>query len=213
MVLANHFFEKNCEKNLSKTQKKVSSKMKNNRIHKTEFFCYIRKKNLHLKLDKVIWHIYNICMKKESTYTVFDISKMMGIKRSTLKQRLERGLIEASVQKAEGQGTKNLFSKQDLYHLVLFQRLFEVGFDQYHASEYSHILLREKLDGLAKVREGQKRYLVFSKKYFDLSVTRIRSETSEHKIVDSLSEINFQDDVLIVVDLWRVKNYVDDLDS
>ena len=175
------------------------------------FFWGARKKIFHLKLDKDIWHIYNICMEKESTYTVFDISKLMGIKRSTLKQRLERGLIEASVQKAEGQGTKNLFSKQDLYHLVLFQRLFEAGFNQYHASEYSRYLLRQELDGFDKVEPYKKRYLVFAKTYNNLAVTRIHSETSEHKIVDSLLGIDFHDDVLIVVDLWRVKSYVDAL--
>jgi hypothetical protein len=66
------------------------------------------------------------------TFTTSNITKL-GIKRERLKDWMERGFIEPSIQKAEGQGTKNLFSIFDLYTIMLFNTLIEYGFSRQDA--------------------------------------------------------------------------------
>lgn len=69
-------------------------------------------------------------------FTTFYISKLFGIPRSTIQLALDRGMIQPSIQRAEGRGTKNLFSKTDLFLLRIFHKLCETGLSQKEASEY-----------------------------------------------------------------------------
>ena len=71
----------------------------------------------------------------EQTYTTFDIQKKLNIKIDRLKDWMNRGFIEPSVQKATGQGSKNLFSLYDLYLLMLFKYLIERGFSRKDAAD------------------------------------------------------------------------------
>ena len=57
------------------------------------------------------------------TYSTFDINKKLHIKVDRLKDWMTRGFIIPSIQKASGQGTKNIFSLDDLYLIKLFQYL------------------------------------------------------------------------------------------
>lgn len=70
-------------------------------------------------------------------FTTFQIVKKLSINRNTLHQWLDRGLISPSIQKAAGQGTKNLFNLNDVYKIGLFQKLHAAGFTQRAASELS----------------------------------------------------------------------------
>jgi DNA-binding transcriptional MerR regulator len=67
-------------------------------------------------------------------YSTFDIQKIFNISRNTLKQWIDRGFIVPSEQ-AEGLGTKNLFTREDLYRVALFQSLYLTGFSQRKAGE------------------------------------------------------------------------------
>jgi hypothetical protein len=66
------------------------------------------------------------------TYTSTDILKL-GIKRERLKDWIERGLVQPSIQKAAGQGTTHLFSIYDLYLIKLFERLVSRGLSRIDA--------------------------------------------------------------------------------
>lgn len=61
-------------------------------------------------------------------YTTTDVSKL-GIKRERLKEWMAKGFIEPS-KKASGPGTKNLFTRLDLYQIKLFAYVVECGFSR-----------------------------------------------------------------------------------
>ena len=63
-------------------------------------------------------------MQNITTFTVTDIEKLR-IKRERLQDWMVRGFIEPSIQKAFGQGTKNLFNIYDLYKIQIFKNLVE----------------------------------------------------------------------------------------
>ena len=58
-------------------------------------------------------------------YTTFQTSKILGIKYGRLREWIDRGDIIPSVSKADGQGTKTIFSKTDLYLIGLFAYLID----------------------------------------------------------------------------------------
>jgi hypothetical protein len=68
--------------------------------------------------------------KFSKAFTTSDITRL-GVKRERLKDWLERGFIEPSIQKADGQGTKNYFSILDLYAIMLFETLTRHGFSRF----------------------------------------------------------------------------------
>lgn len=67
-------------------------------------------------------------------YTTFFIIKKFGFNRSTFKQWMDRGFLRPSIATAEGQGTKNLFSREDLYSINAFRNLSDLGIPQFDAS-------------------------------------------------------------------------------
>lgn len=86
--------------------------------------------------------------KKLREYTTTDIMKL-GIKRERLKDWMERNFITPSIQKASGQGTKNIFSIYDLYTIKLFEFLVENGFSREDAGlriKWLTMLLRGQED-------------------------------------------------------------------
>ncbi|MBC2712879.1 MAG: hypothetical protein HGJ94_18375 [Desulfosarcina sp.] len=60
-------------------------------------------------------------------FTTTMVESRLGIKRGCLKEWLSHGYIKPSIAKAAGPGTKNLFSRKDLYTLTIFKRLLSAG--------------------------------------------------------------------------------------
>jgi len=64
-----------------------------------------------------------------------DITKLLGVKRTTQQQWMDLGYIAPSIQRAEGSGTKNVFSLNDIYRIAIFMRLTEGGFSRDEAAK------------------------------------------------------------------------------
>lgn len=75
----------------------------------------------------------------EKSFTTFDIVKILGIERNLLAQWLMKGYITPSVRRAKGTGTKNLFSRNDLYKMKLFKQLVDTGILRDEAQFYVNI--------------------------------------------------------------------------
>ena len=56
-----------------------------------------------------------------------DIEKITGVKRNRLQQWLEHGFIAPSIQTASGHGTRNIWSRGDLYAIAVFKKVTESG--------------------------------------------------------------------------------------
>lgn len=65
-----------------------------------------------------------------------DVETITGVKRLRLHQWIDRGYFTPSIKRARGSGTKNVFSRRDLYTIETFKRLIESGFSRSLAKTY-----------------------------------------------------------------------------
>lgn len=82
---------------------------------------------------------------KSKTYLMADVERITGIKRVRLNVWLEKGWIVPSVQKAQGSGTRNIFSRSDLYLIALFKNFVESGISRAFAGECTRWLTQHPL--------------------------------------------------------------------
>jgi len=78
-------------------------------------------------------------------FSTFDIKEKLGLKIDRLKDWMQRGYIEPSIQKADGIGTKNIFDLFDLYLIKLFHHLISVrGFSRDNAGKIIRDIQQQK---------------------------------------------------------------------
>ncbi|MDZ7699505.1 MAG: hypothetical protein U5R49_22065 [Deltaproteobacteria bacterium] len=65
-----------------------------------------------------------------------DIFDITGVKRNRLQQWLEYGFILPSIQVASGHGSRNIWSREDLYTISLFKKITESGLSRKVASDF-----------------------------------------------------------------------------
>lgn len=88
------------------------------------------------------------------SYQAADIERICKIKRLRLHTWVAEGWITPSVQKASGHGTRNIWSRTDLYKIMLLKRLIENGF---HRKAAAGILGNYHFDGIRKLNEDEKK--------------------------------------------------------
>ena len=131
------------------------------------------------------------------SFTTFEIEKKLGIPRNRLQQWIDRGFVTPSEQ-ARGHGTKNRFSRHDLYRIELFRRLAWYGLSRKESAEYSDISFENV---------GQSKYLVVKREVPDENAICMIG-TSE--IVSSPPKIDFNVDMLVfVINLLLIQEKVD----
>ena len=64
-----------------------------------------------------------------------DVTKITGVKRLRLHQWIEQGFLRPSIQEASGHGTRNIYSRADLYKIALFKKLVESGLQRKRVAE------------------------------------------------------------------------------
>jgi hypothetical protein len=106
-------------------------------------------------------------------YSTFDIVKALDIDRERLREWMNRGYIKPS-QPAQGQGTKAVFTKIDIYGIALFQNFIEAGFSREAASLYVQKFIKEE-----KRMKSETKVIVF----------RLSTETIQFSQLDSNSSI------------------------
>ena len=60
-------------------------------------------------------------------FSLPEICRILDLKRDRIQQWLDRGYISPSIKKASGQGTRNIFSREDLYVIAVFKDLTQGG--------------------------------------------------------------------------------------
>jgi hypothetical protein len=135
------------------------------------------------------------------SYTATEAAEKLGIKIERFRDWITKDLIVPSIQKTgKIKGKKNLFSRYDLYRIHLFNKLLEFGIKRSRAGKLSSIKF-EDLDS-----EG---YL------YSVDIVRCKGELLEisGKLINDLSEIKFNrdDGFLVVINLEKMKNIVDEI--
>ncbi len=73
-----------------------------------------------------------------TAFSTFDVSKLLGIDRGRIREWIDKDFITPSIEKSKGQGKKNLFSLLDVYGIVLFTSLLNMGLSREKASSFFH---------------------------------------------------------------------------
>ena len=71
----------------------------------------------------------------KKTFSTNEVASICGIKLNRLNNWLNTGLVSPSIEKASGHGTKNVFSLADVYNVLLFLKLLNLGFARESASQ------------------------------------------------------------------------------
>ena len=132
-------------------------------------------------------------------YSTFDILRAMGLRIERIQDWINRGYVTPSIETAHGQGTKNVFSKDDLYRIQLFKSLVTHGFLRKDAARYFKAV---SLD--SQMLEGHD-FLVLTHKDGSFSVNAIR--------LNQQSAINLDEepncDEMLVLNLSKVREEVE----
>jgi len=91
-------------------------------------------------------------MKEE--FTIKNIVDALGIPRERFKEWVYRGFIKPSIEQADGVGTKNIYSRTDVYGVALLDGLIQNGFKREVAKRCVRLLL-------SQTKHERKKYLVF----------------------------------------------------
>lgn len=70
-----------------------------------------------------------------TSLSTYDVAKIIGVSRSTIQQIVDRGIYVASIEEADGKGTKNQFSREDVYRLAVILELNKLNVSQKIAAE------------------------------------------------------------------------------
>ena len=77
-------------------------------------------------------------------FSTLDIVKALGIPRERLRDWMNHGYIKPTTP-AKGQGTKAIFTRKDVYGVLLFSNLLEKGFKRETASKHFHKIIENGL--------------------------------------------------------------------
>lgn len=140
----------------------------------------------------------------ERTFTTFEIVKILGVERNLLAQWLMRGYITPSIQRARGVGTKNIFSRNDLYNIRLFQQLVNTGIRRSEAEMYIDINFQHISEA-----EADRKYIVYTRKMKRVGVDE--GIIADMEMVADPPRIIFRDDdsYVVVINLLGIKKEVD----
>jgi hypothetical protein len=133
------------------------------------------------------------------TYSILDVSRILGIEVSRVRDWIVKGFIIPSWHTAMARGDRNLLTYDDLCNVYLFQQLRSKGL---HRTPIAFIIREIGKTGLTKNLKSGLRYMIWNTKYPKEGGKVIFSA----KIPNSIIDASFQ---ILVVDLLKVKTEVD----
>lgn len=77
-------------------------------------------------------------------FSTLDIVAALGIPRERLRDWMNRGFVKPSIP-AEGQGTRAVFTRHDIYRVALFAELTQRGFKRENAAGFVREMKKQKI--------------------------------------------------------------------
>ena len=134
-----------------------------------------------------------------SSYSTFDVSRILGISQSRVRSWIVKGFILPSWHTAIARGDKNLLTYDDLCSIYLFQQLLSKGL---HRTPIAYIISEVAKRGLTHLLNSDFRYVVWNTKNPREGGVVSISRKIPHSMIDTSTE-------MLIVDLLEVKNEVD----
>jgi hypothetical protein len=145
------------------------------------------------------------------TYSVNEVSRILGIEKSRVRDWIVKGFIIPSWHKAMARGDKNLLTYNNLCYVYLFQQLLSM---RIHRSSISFIVSEIGKVGLSENLESNFRYVIWNTKNpkeggnIEIS-TQIPTSMIDTLIVGDRRAVSRGSRQMLVIDLLEVKNEVD----
>ena len=146
-----------------------------------------------------------------TTYSVHEVSRILGIEKSRVRDWIVKGFIIPSWHKAMARGDKNLLTYNNLCYVYLFQQLLTM---RLHRSSISFIISEIGKVGLSENLESNFRYVIWNaknpKEGGNIAIsTQIPTSMIDTLIVGDRRAASRGSRQMLVIDLLEVKNEVD----
>jgi hypothetical protein len=140
-----------------------------------------------------------------------DIERITGVKRNRLQQWIEYGFITPSIQEASGSGSRNVWSRADLYSIAIFKKVTESGLSRDIVSD---LLTIGVFGDLSDEQIGRISYLVYMRGGERTAACGVEFERGEEPLLDLVSiqksqGLKFFDDCYIL-NFPQLKREVDE---
>jgi hypothetical protein len=145
------------------------------------------------------------------TYSVHEVSRILGIEKSRVRDWIVKGFIIPSWHKAMARGDKNLLTYNNLCYVYLFQQLLSMNV---HRSSISFIISEIGKAGLSENLESNFRYVIWNTKNPKeggniVISTQIPTSMIDTLIVGDRRAASRGSRQMLVIDLLEVKKEVD----
>jgi len=145
------------------------------------------------------------------TYSVHEVSRILGIEKSRVRDWIVKGFIIPSWHKAMARGDKNLLTYNNLCYVYLFQQLLSM---RLHRSSIAFIVSEIGKAGLTENLESNFRYVIWNtknpKEGGNIAIsTQIPTSMIDTLIVGDRRAVSRGSRQMLVIDLLEVKNEVD----
>lgn len=138
-------------------------------------------------------------------FTTSQVLKILNLNRNTLQDWMDRGFVTPSIQKSTKQGEPNIFSRNDLYIIFLFNRLVSFGLNRKLAKEHSDISFEN-----VGPKKNQIKYSTLTRGYVpDMKRGKITSNNLFN--APPTVDLRENDAFGLVTNLMSIKNEVDSL--
>lgn len=112
-----------------------------------------------------------------------DIEKITGVKRNRLEQWIKWGFITPSVQVAKGHGTRNIWSRHDLYNIATFKKVTESGLSREIVADF---LAMSVMTGLSEQQRDSITFWVYMRSGNRVAAAGLTYEKDEYPLLDLL---------------------------
>jgi hypothetical protein len=140
----------------------------------------------------------------EPTYTTTEIEQKCGIPRARSKEWIARKYINPSYQKASGRGTKHLFTRNDLYVIVSYQKILELGISREMAGSIVKTFFYDFGDYTSQIERGLC-YLVITK----VAPSGENPEIHPQLLPKIPKDIPITSEYILAINLENIKENVD----
>ena len=142
----------------------------------------------------------------QGRYTYSDVLRFFGINRVTLQDWLFRGYIEPDI-KADGKGTRNYYSKENLYQISLFCFLTDHGFYREEAARLVKEFRKERSNRTVGYENPRVLWCVMENNEWSADFFPITAEENALRMADAGSDI----DLTLSVNIGKIMEETDSL--
>ena len=160
---------------------------------------HLHKHHKHDSIEKLAIKPFKGGSATTSAYSTLDVSRILGIEKSRVRNWIVKGLIIPSWHIAMARGDKNLLTYDDLCSVYLFQQLLSKGLPR---TPIAFIVSEIAKTGLTNILRSDFRYVIWNAKNPKEGGMVAIVRRIPNSMIDASSQ-------MLVVDLLEVKNEVD----